>query len=91
MVLVTDNTTVILDNIACPMASSLGDVVTLGILAVCANVLLIYMDSLLGVTLMAGMVFSVPFFARSVWQNKHVKDLLYIGWSPIMIAMLISR
>ncbi|KAI8335487.1 hypothetical protein BC941DRAFT_472144 [Chlamydoabsidia padenii] len=78
------------DNIACPMASSLGDVVTLGILAICANILLIYLDSLLGLTLMIAMVVSVPFFARSVWQNKHVKDLLYIGWSPIMIAMLIS-
>lgn len=29
-----------LDNIACPMASSLGDVVTLGILAGCAQALL---------------------------------------------------
>ncbi|ORZ18084.1 solute carrier family 41 member 1-like protein [Absidia repens] len=78
------------DNIACPMASSLGDVVTLGILAASAHGLMIYMDSFLGLTLMICMVFSIPFFARSVWQNSHVKDLLYTGWSPIMIAMLIS-
>ncbi|CAO3598707.1 unnamed protein product [Absidia cylindrospora] len=78
------------DNIACPMASSLGDVVTLGILAASAHGLMIYMDSFLGLTLMISMVFSIPFFARSVWQNSHVKDLLYTGWSPIMIAMLIS-
>lgn len=81
----------ITDNIACPMASSLGDVVTLGILAVCANGLMTYLDSPLGLTMMIAMVISIPFFARSVWQNTHVKDLLYIGWSPIMIAMLISR
>ncbi|KAI8098998.1 uncharacterized protein BX664DRAFT_288844 [Halteromyces radiatus] len=78
------------DNIACPMASSLGDVVTLGILAACAHILMIYLDSLFGLTLMIGMLMSIPFFARSVWQNKHVKDLLYSGWSPIMLAMLIS-
>lgn len=36
----------LLDNIACPMASSLGDVVTLGILAGCANMLLVNIGKL---------------------------------------------
>lgn len=35
-----------IDNIACPMASSLGDVVTLGILAGCANLLLVNIGKL---------------------------------------------
>ncbi|CAO3640746.1 unnamed protein product [Cunninghamella blakesleeana] len=78
------------DNIACPMASSLGDVVTLGILAICAYGLSLCLETMVGFLLMIGMILSIPFFAQSVWNNRHVKDLLYSGWSPIMIAMLIS-
>ncbi|KAI9490003.1 hypothetical protein BDB00DRAFT_570839 [Zychaea mexicana] len=78
------------DNIACPMASSLGDVVTLGILAGCAQALLASVDSMLSLCLFFVMVCSIPFFARAVWRNKHVKELLYSGWSPIIFAMLIS-
>ncbi|KAI8364316.1 hypothetical protein EDC96DRAFT_565645 [Choanephora cucurbitarum] len=78
------------DNIACPMASSLGDVVTLGILAECANLLLIHMETSLSTWLLLSMFVSIPFFSLSVWRNHHVKDLLFSGWSPIIIAMLIS-
>jgi solute carrier family 41 len=34
---------------------------------------------------------SIPFFGWSVWRNPNVKDLLFSGWTPIIIAMLISR
>jgi solute carrier family 41 len=33
---------------------------------------------------------SIPFFGISVWRNHHVKELLFSGWTPIIIAMLIS-
>ncbi|KAI7868162.1 hypothetical protein BDF14DRAFT_1796922 [Spinellus fusiger] len=78
------------DNIACPMASSLGDVVTLGILAGCAHYLLIHLDSALSLYILISMLISVPFFAKAVWRNKQVKYLLYSGWTPIVFAMLIS-
>ncbi|KAG0178385.1 hypothetical protein DFQ29_003531 [Apophysomyces sp. BC1021] len=78
------------DNIACPMAASLGDVVTLGVLAGCAQLLLVHSESMLSIWLLVAMIASVPFFARSVWQNIYVKDLLYSGWTPIILAMLIS-
>lgn len=97
----------ILDNIACPMASSLGDVVTLGILAGCAHLLMINIgnthtqifirknsqetiETSLCSWLLFLMIFSIPFFGLSVWKNKHVKDLLFSGWTPILMAMLIS-
>lgn len=78
------------DNIACPMASSLGDVVTLGILAGCAQALLANMDSYLSLSLFMLMIMSIPCFDRAVWKNTTVKDLLYSGWSPIISAMFIS-
>ena len=36
------------------------------------------------------MFISIPFFGISVWRNPHVRDLLFSGWTPIIIAMLIS-
>lgn len=96
------------DNIACPMASSLGDVVTLGILAGCAHLLMVHMGKIvlfffhlfmchlldIETSLSSWLLFlmfgSIPFFGLSVWRNRHVKDLLFSGWTPIVIAMLIS-
>ncbi|RCH99885.1 hypothetical protein CU097_008117 [Rhizopus azygosporus] len=78
------------DNIACPMASSLGDVVTLAILAGCANLLLDKTVSNLGSWLLFIMFSSIPFFGLAVWRNTHVRGLLFTGWTPIVIAMLIS-
>ncbi|KAI9273735.1 hypothetical protein BY458DRAFT_508086 [Sporodiniella umbellata] len=78
------------DNIACPMASSLGDVVTLGIMAGCAHLLMIHSDTSLCFWLLFLMTLSIPFFALAVWKNPHVKSLLFSGWTPILLAMLIS-
>lgn len=99
----------LIDNIACPMASSLGDVVTLGILAGCANLLLVNIGNIrityhnncvthgfpiietqLSTFLLLIMFGSIPFFGISVWRNPHVKSLLFSGWTPIIVAMLIS-
>ncbi|OZJ01933.1 hypothetical protein BZG36_04832, partial [Bifiguratus adelaidae] len=78
------------DNIACPLASSLGDVVTLVFLAVVANALAANMESFLSELLFVLMAVSLPFFGRVVYRNKFVKDLLWQGWTPILLAMLIS-
>lgn len=91
------------------MASSLGDVVTLGILAGCAHLLQVHIGKILfffffhlfmcylpdiETSLSAWLLFfmfgSIPFFGLSVWRNRHVKDLLFSGWTPIVLAMLIS-
>jgi solute carrier family 41 len=36
------------------------------------------------------MVSMIPFFGFIVWRNKHVKSLLFAGWTPIILAMVIS-
>lgn len=36
------------------------------------------------------MISLIPLFGCIVWKNKHVKDLLYTGWTPIICAMVIS-
>ncbi|KAG2175137.1 hypothetical protein INT44_007625 [Umbelopsis vinacea] len=85
------------DNIACPMASSLGDVVTLVRLKNYDGVEWgtifnehWFSDTLFSTFLFLGMMISIPFFARAVWKNKSVKDLLWSGWTPIIAAMFIS-
>lgn len=32
----------------------------------------------------------IPIFGLIVWRNTHVKDLLFGGWTPIVLAMVIS-
>ncbi|KAH8554316.1 hypothetical protein BGW37DRAFT_249274 [Umbelopsis sp. PMI_123] len=79
------------DNIACPMASSLGDIVTLVLLATFARLLKEHMDSILSTVLVVVMVVLLPGAAALVWTNRSVKQLLFTGWTPIMCAMVISR
>jgi solute carrier family 41 len=105
------------DNIACPMASSTGDIVTLILLATCASILqnemgklmyknlffffffffflvypniLMIIESLASTFIFLIMVSMIPFFGFIVWRNKHVKSLLFAGWTPIILAMVIS-
>ncbi|KAI8583798.1 hypothetical protein K450DRAFT_220025 [Umbelopsis ramanniana AG] len=78
------------DNIACPMASSLGDIVTLVILATFARLLKENMESILSTVLVIVMVVLLPGAAALVWTNRSVKQLLFTGWTPIMCAMVIS-
>ena len=48
------------------------------------------LETSLSTWLLLSMFVSIPFFGLSVWRNHHVKDLLLSGWSPIILAMLIS-
>lgn len=104
------------DNIACPLASATGDIVTLILLAGCAVVLQghmgkekgggstntnergfnpcfmhVLLDSLLSTFVFLAMFALAPLFGYIVWTNKHLKDLLFVGWTPIVCAMVISR
>ncbi|KAI8070520.1 hypothetical protein BC940DRAFT_317832 [Gongronella butleri] len=78
------------DNIACPLASATGDVVTLILLAGCAMILQDHMETLLSTFVFLAMTLAVPVFGVIVWRNKRIKPLLFAGWTPIIIAMIIS-
>ncbi|RHZ61844.1 hypothetical protein Glove_345g24 [Diversispora epigaea] len=78
------------DNIACPMASSLGDLLTLIILAVCGEFLLRYVQTYISTVMFLVLTSSVFLWIRVAWVNKYVRDLLISGWTPLFIAMIIS-
>jgi len=80
------------DNIATPIAASLGDVVTLGLLAWISDIL--YNDykgeGFTAHIIIGGYFLLLPIFLGLAYQNEHVSDVLRVGWSPILMAMLIA-
>merc|ERR1712110_383058 len=80
------------DNIATPIAASLGDVVTLGLLAWISNIL--YSDYNSGgykaQVIIGGYFLVLPVFMALAYNNEHVAEVLRVGWTPVLMAMLIA-
>jgi len=80
------------DNIATPIAASLGDVVTLGLLAWISNIL--YFDYTSGgykaQVIIGGYFLILPIFIALAYNNEHVCEVLRVGWTPVLMAMLIA-
>ncbi|ENN81081.1 hypothetical protein D910_02617 [Dendroctonus ponderosae] len=80
------------DNVATPIAASLGDLTTLAVLSYFASLFYRTIDShpwltpcliVLGISL-------VPLWAYVASQNKYTREVLFSGWSPVISAMIIS-
>lgn len=79
------------DNIATPIASSLGDVVTLAILAGVGSFLHALREFIIiPVVIISVYILLVPLFIYFCYKNEFVKETLRQGWVPIIMAMLIS-
>ena len=80
------------DNIATPIAASLGDVVTLGLLAWISDIL--YFDYNAGgykaQVIIGGYFLVLPVFMALAYNNEHVAEVLRVGWTPVLMAMLIA-
>ncbi|KAG0719862.1 Solute carrier family 41 member 1 [Chionoecetes opilio] len=81
------------DNVATPIAASLGDLTTLGLLAWIASVLYNAKgsDVWLSPLVVVGYLLSLPLWIWLASRNKHTKEVLYSGWTPVISAMMISR
>ncbi|KAG0097322.1 hypothetical protein BGZ93_002987 [Podila epicladia] len=77
------------DNIACPLASSFGDLVTLVILAGCAVVLQKYLNTAFPVILLVFLLGLIPVWLVYVRKNKFVAGVVKEGWVPVFAAMVI--
>ncbi|GJJ72135.1 solute carrier family 41 [Entomortierella parvispora] len=78
------------DNIACPLASSFGDLVTLVILAGCAASLESYLHSPLAIVILVFLLALIPVWIMYVRQNKFVSEVAKEGWGPVFAAMVIA-
>ncbi|KAH7695995.1 divalent cation transporter [Aphelenchoides avenae] len=80
------------DNIATPIAASLGDITTLAILSCFGSMYLRahLTESWLNVSVIAFFVVAMPFFATVAARDSATGTVLREGWSPILFSMLIS-
>lgn len=80
------------DNVATPIAASLGDLTTLACLSWLASFLYKHKEFypwLTGsVTIIA--VLLVPLWAYVAYKNPYTHDILFCGWTPVIVAMIIS-
>ncbi|XP_054721083.1 solute carrier family 41 member 1-like [Uloborus diversus] len=80
------------DNVATPIAASLGDVTTLGLLASISSALygIVLTDNWLAPCLIVLFVALVPIWVLISKRNKFTKQVLYTGWLPVISAVFIS-
>nr|CAD7406190.1 unnamed protein product [Timema cristinae] len=80
------------DNVATPIAASLGDLTTLALLSWIASLLFDAIDKQpwLAPTLILICLAVAPLWACVAFRNKHTKEVLKTGWTPVISAMLIS-
>nr|XP_022915442.1 solute carrier family 41 member 1-like isoform X2 [Onthophagus taurus] len=80
------------DNVATPIAASLGDITSLALLSWISTVLYesIGIYDWLAPLIIAGYILAIPLWVWIAKRNLHTRDVLYNGWTPVMGAMLIS-
>ncbi|KZC07459.1 PREDICTED: solute carrier family 41 member 1-like [Dufourea novaeangliae] len=80
------------DNLATPLAASVGDVVSLSVLSAIASTLFERMQTQMWVLfVILGCYFLIlPFWIYVVLKNKYTRNVLTSGWVPVLSALFIS-
>ncbi|CAG2104877.1 unnamed protein product, partial [Medioppia subpectinata] len=80
------------DNVATPIAASLGDLTTLALFAQFSDILYYTVDTNPWLSCMVCVVFLllVPVWCYIAKNNKYTREVLYNGWTPVISAMAIS-
>ncbi|KPJ00634.1 Solute carrier family 41 member 1 [Papilio xuthus] len=80
------------DNVATPLAASIGDIVSNSVLAVTAQYMYdqIKISLWQPIALMCVYYSLLPLWVFIVWRNKYTKKVLMTGWTPVISALYIS-
>ncbi|XP_007425245.1 solute carrier family 41 member 1 isoform X1 [Python bivittatus] len=79
------------DNVATPIAASLGDLITLSLLAGISSTLFRYIDvRYLSPMICAIFIVLIPLWIAIARQSPPIAEVLKAGWQPVIIAMAIS-
>ncbi|XP_063218614.1 solute carrier family 41 member 1-like [Bacillus rossius redtenbacheri] len=80
------------DNVATPIAASLGDITSLALLSWVATLLyeVAGKSSWISKVVIVCYTLAIPFWVWVARKNKYTKSALYTGWTPVIMAMLIS-
>lgn len=80
------------DNLATPLAASIGDVVSISLLSFIASLLFEHLDTHLWITFVVVTCYFIllPFWVFLVFRNKYTRPVLTTGWVPVLSALFIS-
>uniref|UniRef100_A0A8C7F7W9 Solute carrier family 41 member n=1 Tax=Oncorhynchus kisutch TaxID=8019 RepID=A0A8C7F7W9_ONCKI len=79
------------DNVATPIAASLGDLITLSLLAGVSTILYQYRDIwYLSPLLCVFFLALIPLWVVVARKSPQIKEVLVSGWQPVLVAMSIS-
>ncbi|XP_051932955.1 solute carrier family 41 member 1-like isoform X1 [Hippocampus zosterae] len=79
------------DNVATPIAASLGDVITLSLLAALSRFFLCYRDTwYLPVVVCAFFLLLAPLWVLVARRSPPIAEVLKSGWQPVILAMSLS-
>ncbi|GAO46103.1 hypothetical protein G7K_0343-t1 [Saitoella complicata NRRL Y-17804] len=78
------------DNIATPLAASLGDLITTIFLAVVSTALIAVFKTWISTILLVLLLAAIPVFIVFVLRNPYVNDLILQGWIPVLGSMVIA-
>ena len=81
----------IIDNLATPLAASLGDLLALVLLAIVANEGIVIIGTLWSTFIFLGLL---GFIAANIYftlRNAYVQELIWGGWVPLLLALAVSR
>ncbi|XP_050519524.1 solute carrier family 41 member 1-like [Diabrotica virgifera virgifera] len=80
------------DNVATPIAASLGDITSLALLSWVATMLYesIGTQDWLAPSIIAAYLLAIPLWVWIAKRNYQTRDVLYYGWTPVIAAMVIS-
>ncbi|CAG0913426.1 unnamed protein product [Notodromas monacha] len=78
------------DNVATPVAASLGDITTLVLLSGIAELLFHEQYLWLSPVIVVLCLLSTPLWVYLARQNHHTRVVLLTGWTPVISAMVIS-
>ncbi|GAA5835358.1 hypothetical protein JCM9279_004518 [Rhodotorula babjevae] len=78
------------DNIATPVASALGDMVTLVILGGLSSLFILFMGTIVSTLVFIALLGVIAVNIVLTFRNAYVQELLTIGWGPLFAAMAIS-
>ncbi|XP_056278681.1 solute carrier family 41 member 1 [Pseudoliparis swirei] len=79
------------DNVATPIAASLGDLITLSLLAGVSSTLYEYIDVwYLSPLVCLGFLALIPLWVLVARRSPQIREVLRSGWQPVIVAMSIS-
>ncbi|KAM4721205.1 solute carrier family 41 member 1-like [Rhinophrynus dorsalis] len=79
------------DNVATPIAASLGDLITLSLLAGVSTTLYKYMEiQYLSPLICVVFIILIPLWVAVAKQSPAIAEVLKSGWQPVIVAMSIS-